>query len=287
MILKRGTIDLLHKIYRIFSQAVFPPKCLVCTRFFQLPACDIKMVPEAVDNNASACFPSLQSQVNRLLSRYLCSACMRGLILIESPICVCCGLPFKSRQGTDHLCGGCITEPKYFKIARAPLIYEQVLTRVIHRFKYNGKIQLADPLAELLLATFRMFWNKKCVDLILPVPLHLKKLRKRGFNQAYLLVRNWRTLAGQYYHDPTEFQIERDLLIRSLPTAPQSALGRAKRAANIKNAFELKNAEQIKDKHILLIDDLYTTGATVNECARLLLKYGVRQVDVLTLARAV
>ena len=287
MILKQGAINLVHKIYRILVQAVFPPKCLVCTRLFQPAAHDTKMVPGKVNNDVSAWFPVMQSQVTRLLSRYLCPACLRGLVVIESPICVCCGSPFKSRQGIDHHCGECIARPKYFRIARAPLVYEQVLTRVIHRFKYNGKIQLADPLAEVLLTAFKMFWNPACVNLILPVPLHLKKLRQRGFNQAYLLVRNWRGLAGQYFHDPPDFRIERDLLVRSLPTAPQSAFGRVKRAVNIKNAFELKNTDQVKDKHILLIDDVYTTGATVDECARLLLNSGVRRVDVLTLARAV
>jgi competence protein ComFC len=84
-----------------------------------------------------------------------------------------------------------------------------------------------------------------------------------------------------------DLRIERDVLIRTVPTAPQSALGRAERAVNIKNAFAVKYPDKIKDKRILLIDDVYTTGATVDECARILLKFGAAQVDVLTLARAV
>jgi ComF family protein len=102
-----------------------------------------------------------------------------------------------------------------------------------------------------------------------------------------LLVRNWNMLAGQYPDQPVKLQIERNLLVRTVATAPQSALGRTQRAVNIKNAFDLNNRDRVKDKSILLIDDVYTTGATVNECARLLLNCGARYVDVLTLARAV
>ena len=109
----------------------------------------------------------------------------------------------------------------------------------------------------------------------------------RGFNQAYLLVYSWNILSGQYPDHPAQLQIERNLLIRAAATVPQSALGRAQRAVNIKNAFDLNDPDKVIDKRILLIDDVYTTGATVNECTRLLLNCGVRHVDVLTLARAV
>ena len=193
----------------------------------------------------------------------------------------------KSRQGADHRCGDCIRAPKIYRIARAPLIYEQILTRVIHCFKYKGKLQLARPLAELLLTAFRLFWEPDSIDMVLPVPLHAKRFRMRGFNQAYLLVCNWSFLAAQSADPPVQLQIDRNLLVRASATAPQSALGRAERAVNIKYAFDLKNPEKVKDKRILLIDDVYTTGATVNECTRLLLNCGARHVDVLTLARAV
>ena len=161
------------------------------------------------------------------------------------------------------------------------------MTRVIHCFKYKGKVQLAKPLAELLLTAFRLFWEPDSIDIILPVPLHIKRFRMRGFNQAYLLVCNWNILAGQYPYRPAQLQIERNLLVRTAATVPQSALGRAERAVNIKNAFDLNDPDKVKDKRILLIDDVYTTGATVNECTRLLLSCGARHVDVLTLARAV
>ncbi len=276
-----------QKLYQVLGQAVFPPKCLVCRTFFQPPARDADMDSKPVDSYAPTRVPSLQSQLDRLLAYYLCPACLRGLVEVESPICVCCGLPFKSRQGDDHPCGDCSASPKKFRIARAPLVYEQILTRVIHCFKYKGKIQLAEPLAAVLQSTFRRFWDQDSIDMIIPVPLHIKRLRKRGFNQAYLLVRNWNTAAGQSCSGLTDLRIERDVLVRTVSTAPQSALGRTDRAVNIKNAFTLIDPDRIIGKRILLVDDVFTTGATVDECARILLKFGAEHVDVLTLARAV
>jgi len=278
---------LLHKQYKTLHRVVFPPKCLACDRFFHPPDGDAAVVAADVGCQEYPASLSLQSQLDRLLSVCLCQTCIRGLVTVESPICDCCGLPFKGRQGAGHRCGDCITQPKYFRKARAPLIYEQISTRVIHCIKYKGKIQLANPLAEILLTAFRLFWEKDTINIILPVPLHVKRFRMRGFNQAYLLVRNWNTLAGQYPYGLTDLQIERNLLVRAVATVPQSTLGRAKRAVNIKNAFDLNEPDKIKDKSVLLIDDVYTTGATVNECARLLLNCGARHVDVLTLARAV
>ena len=278
---------LLHKLYRILSRAVFPPKCLVCRNFIQPPARDADPDSEANDGNGSGRPPWLQGLPDSLLSDYLCPACIRTMVAVESPICVCCGLPFKSRQGDDHPCGDCMDSPKRFRIARAPLVYEQILTRLVHCFKYQGKIQLAGPLAGLLQATFQRFWDPDSIDMILPVPLHLQRLRERGFNQAYLLVRNWKTAAGPSVGRQPRFRIERDVLVRTVSTLPQSALGRTQRAVNIKNAFTLTRPDKIIDKRILLIDDVYTTGATVDECARILLQSGAAHVDVLTLARAV
>ena len=209
------------------------------------------------------------------------------MIAVESPICDCCGLPFESRQGTDHRCGGCIENPKYFRIARAPLVYDQILMRLIQRFKYKGKLQLARPLAELALTACRLFWDRGLIDMIIPVPLHISRMRTRGFNQSYLLVRNWNQMAAPGGELSGGYRIEPDLLVRSRATAPQTSLGRKQRSDNIKKAFALTDRNEVAGKRILLIDDVYTTGATVNECARELLNGGAGQVDVLTLARAV
>jgi len=273
---------IVKKLYKIVNETVFPPKCLVCRSFIDPPQSEENGYSSAVDLSLN-----IQSQVERLFAKYLCWDCIRGLVVVESPLCSCCGLPFESRQGIDHRCGDCSASLKKFRIARAPLVYEQIFTEVVHCYKYKGKIQLARPLAELLLTAFRFFWDKDSIDVVVPVPLHLKRLRKRGFNQVYLLIRNWQTIAGQVHLDLNDLQIERDVIVRNVSTVPQTGLGRRQRAANIKDAFELVDEAKIIDKRILLVDDVYTTGATVDECARLLLHHGAAHVDVLSLARAV
>jgi ComF family protein len=273
---------IVKKLYKIVGETVFPPQCLVCRTFIRPPGGDCNGFPGQADLSLT-----VQIQVKRLLSQYLCRNCIGGLVAVESPLCSCCGVPFESRQGIDHRCGDCSASPKKFRIARAPLVYEQIFTEVIHCYKYKGKIQLARPLAELLLTAFRLFWDKDSIDVVVPVPLHLKKLRRRGFNQVYLLIRNWQAIAGQMPLDLGNLQIERDVIVRNVPTVPQTGLGRRHRAENIKDVFELVDETKIVDKRILLVDDVYTTGATVDECARLLLRHGAAHVDVLSLARAV
>ena len=273
---------IVKKLYKIVNETVFPPKCLVCRSFIDPPQSEENGYSSAVDLSLN-----IQSQVQRLFAKYLCWNCIGGLVVVESPLCSCCGLPFESRQGIDHRCGDCSASPKKFRIARAPLVYEQIFTEVIHCYKYKGKIQLARPLAELLLTAFKLFWDKDSIDVVVPVPLHMKRLRERGFNQALLLTRYWQTITEQLPFDPSDLQVENDVLVRNIPTAPQSGLGRKQRAANIKGAFGILDKAKIIDKRILLVDDVYTTGATVDECARLLLHHGAAHVDVLSLARAV
>jgi ComF family protein len=278
---------LLNRSYQIFQEAVFPPKCLVCAAFFRIPDQSPRGISAKAGPDGQARPLSGPAQLAISLATYLCPHCLAELITVESPLCICCGIPFKGRQGQDHYCGPCIASGKNFGIARAPLVYDRVITEVIHCFKYRGKIQLARPLGELLLTAFMFFWDKDSIDTILPVPLHPGRFRRRGFNQAHLLIRNWPDMAAGGFCDLSNIRIERDVLIRKMPTAPQTALDRTQRANNIKNAFDLNREKTIAGKRVLLIDDVYTTGATVNECSRLLLSRGVQQVDVLTLARAI
>ncbi len=278
---------LLNRLYQIIQEAVFPPKCLVCEAFYRIPERSTSGISDDSSRDGAVRPASFQEQAVLSLATCLCPNCLTELKTVESPLCICCGLPFSSRQDQDHYCGACLASGREFGIARAPLVYDRIITEVIHCFKYRGKIQLARPLGELLLTAFARFWDINSVDLILPVPLHSSRLRRRGFNQAGLLIRNWYKIAHRHFGDLSHIRIADDILIRTMATAPQSALGRAQRSQNIKNAFGLDGEEKIRGKKILLIDDVYTTGATVNECGRLLLKSGAQGVDVLTLARAV
>lgn len=192
---------------------------------------------------------------------------------------------FKNYSGEDHVCGECLTSPKTFSIARAAGVYTKDLIEVIHCYKYKKKIQLARPLGKLLFLAFIRYWSKQKIDIVAPIPLHIKKFRQRGFNQAYLLIRNWFRMAMNLKIDLSNMQIDRNLLVRSCWTEPQVGLSRIKRIENIKNAFSITDCDKVFKKKILLVDDVYTTGTTVNECAKVLMKNGAKQVDILTLAR--
>jgi ComF family protein len=275
------------RIYRVVGAAVFPTRCLVCGDFFSAPDSGCRDSSAGTGPAQAMAGVGGRHWPNHLLAPFLCPVCNRGFTLVESPLCTCCGIPFKSRQGEDHLCGDCSTSAKKYRMARALLVVDQGILNLVHSYKYKGKIQLAEPLGNLLLAAFQRYWESQPLDVIVPVPLHRRRFRERGFNQAFLLMRNWPKRAGADPDHLSAVQIERNVLLRSANTAPQTSLGRAERLTNIKNAFEVRLNEKIKNKAVLLVDDVYTTGATVNECARTLLEAGARQVDVLTLARAV
>lgn len=279
--------DLFYHFEHIVGDFLFPPKCLVCGEFFRPPeninAHRISFGESwhDVDLNCSGGFDA-----SRFLGLFLCPGCVSGLTAIQPPICHCCGIMFKSREGDNHLCGDCIETVKKFNMARAPFIYDQIMLEVIHRYKYKGKIQLAGALGALLLTAFIKFWDNQQIDCIVPVPLHGKKFRQRGFNQSFLLIKDWMKLWPVLIDTMPSPEIVRDALKRIRPTAPQIGLGRADRLLNIKGAFVVESNESLENKRVLLVDDVYTTGATVNECARVLLDAGVRSVDILTLARA-
>jgi len=121
--------------------------------------------------------------------------------------------------------------------------------------------------------------------MVIPVPLHIKRFKKRGFNQAYLLIRNWPKIAESVNVSFSDVNICKDILVRQTLTDPQTGLNRKKRMANVKHAFSLKRPSDVKGKRILLVDDVLTTGATADACAHTLMRGGAACVDVLTLAQ--
>lgn len=222
-----------------------------------------------------------------LTAPFLCTKCSGTFLTIESPICLTCGIVFKSRVGKDHLCGECLNTPKRYKMARSAGVYDKVMVAVIHCLKYKEKIQLARPLGLLLFFIFCRYWNDNRPDLIVPVPIHNKKLRRRGFNPSFVLVREWSSVAQTLDIGFPVIPVAKDVLVRKRWTTSQTGLGREERLKNIKNAFSVKDSSRIYRKKILLVDDVYTTGATADECTKVLLAAGAAHVDVLTLARAV
>ena len=273
----------LKTILTTLQEVVFPTRCLVCKAF--LKDKQQKNLVQNFQGEASFDCQNMPSFQN-LMTGFLCPTCLKGFIPVEPPICPVCGIMFKSREGEDHVCGECLTSPKKFRISRSPGIYDKEFMAVIHCLKYKGKIQLARPLGMLLFSAFINFWGINSIDIIVPVPLHIKRFRKRGFNQAYLLVRDWKQIAENFDIGLSNIRIDTNVLTKSRWTDPQTGLDRKKRMTNIKNAFSVRDETIIKNKRILLVDDVYTTGATVNECAKALLRCNAEYVDVLTLARA-
>lgn len=241
------TKDLLHIFLEAFKELFFPPACLACN--IRLPG-----------NN----------------SLLLCPHCRQEIRTISPPLCCMCGTPFPKAAGGNHFCSACLTTPKHFDRALAVLLYNDTVAKLVHAFKYGR--------ATSSFATFRAL--KKSVphlgeitppDIIAPVPLHVNRLRHRGFNQALLL-------AAELLPELKE-KIIPDLLSRTRDTTPQTSLNGKARRSNLRGAFRLDNKKLVQGKNILLVDDVYTTGTTLNECARVLKRGGAKVVNALTLAR--
>ncbi len=160
-----------------------------------------------------------------------------------------------------------------------------LLKEAIRLFRYRGKIRLAIPFGLLLFSVFVRYWNPQDTDMILPVPLHIRRFRKRGFNQAYLPLRNWKSVAGIFRTDISHIRIRTDVLFRVRTTETQVGTDREERQRNIRDAFRVDRPAVIRGKSILLADDVITTGATADACAEMLPDNGARHADVLTLAQ--
>jgi ComF family protein len=164
-------------------------------------------------------------------------------------------------------------------MARALGVFEASLQEAIHRWKYEGKTYLTPFFAEWMAERLNRYWEPGSLDLLIPVPLHTRRLRERGFNQALLLVKDLSRRTGIPYR--------KTILQKKKPTVPQVNLSGVEREKALRGSFHVVDKEGLSGLWILLIDDVYTTGATVNECSKVLLKGGAGRVDVLTLAHAI
>jgi len=275
----------LARVWNALKEALFPLTCLKCGQFYLWRSGWSDPFKRGVSYDEAIQVPPSAALFGRLMASYVCPACSQHFTPIESPCCTCCGFMFKSREGTDHVCGECLSSKRHFGMARAVGVYDLSLMAAIHGFKYGEKVGMAAPLSMLLLNAYHHFWHDRPVDVVVPVPLFGRRLRKRGFNQVYLALRYWEDRKWQDTL-PVPLVVEKEALRRRRSTLPQTGLGRRDRMQNVKNAFTLGVSGSILQKRVLLVDDVYTTGATVNECARILLKEGAETVDVLTLARA-
>ena len=234
-----------RSIFRHVLDFVYPPRCLSCER-----------------------------DVDRLGS--VCSECWKQLRFLTAPFCARCGLPFPYDTGQDALCAACIADPPLFDRARAALAYDDASRALLIGLKHD-RLHAMNTLAAWMLRDGRALLAD--ADYVCAVPLHRWRLLKRGYNQAALL--------ASAVSKPCGVEMIPDLLVRHRATASQGGLSRSGRQRNVRNAFALhpKRPGEVKGAKIVVVDDVFTTGATLSECCRTLRKAGAVRVDVLCAAR--
>ncbi len=205
------------------------------------------------------------------MGAWLCEACQDSMPRVVPPICVRCG----DAVAVDGLCGRCRSSPPRIGATRSVFYFDGVAREVIHCFKYDG----LTALASLLAGSMVTYWHAHALpaDVVVPVPLHAKRQGERGYNQSALLARELARLTG--------LPLDERTTVRRRATAPQVDLDAQQRKENVRGAF-VAVGTALAGRDVLLIDDVCTTGATLEACATALLGSGVHRVHALTLARA-
>jgi ComF family protein len=205
----------------------------------------------------------------------LCASCFSGFTFIAAPICRVCGIPLEIAHDDDLICGGCIRERPDFNRARAVFVYDATSKGLLLAFKHGDRTDAGVHLARWMCRAGAELIE--ACDLVVPVPLHRWRFLWRSYNQAALLANALSKVTGK----PSV----PDALVRTRATPSQGHLDRKGRRRNVKDAFRVNRVRAIEGKKVLLIDDVLTTGATVEACTRALLAVGARAVDVLVLGR--
>jgi len=208
---------------------------------------------------------------------FIGSSCRANVKLIERPFCERCGLPFPGAISTSFECSNCRGLELHFSKARSAVLAEGMILELIHRYKYHRDLWLERFLAGLLVARAVPSLLKEAWDVIVPVPLHRLKQSEREFNQAERLAR--------HLGEASQVPVEPGILKRVQPTRTQTRLTRRERVENVRKAFALSSLARLNGKRIVLVDDVFTTGATTSSCAKVLLEGGAAEVCVWTVAR--
>lgn len=209
--------------------------------------------------------------------RHVCWSCRSKIELYTEGLCSVCGLFAEGHVGHSFVCGMCKQAKPRFDCARAAGHFQGVLRELIHAFKYNNALWLKHDLVDLLQGCLAAQFKAEDVDVVVPVPLHPVRQRERTYNQSALLAEELAQRLDRRYDEKA--------LVRSRITATQTKFDAAHRRTNILGAFAVARPEWVRQRCVLLVDDVMTTGATLNECARMLKKAGARVVWAVTVAR--
>jgi len=208
---------------------------------------------------------------------FVCSKCWLQVRFIRPPFCGRCGLPFEGDITTAFECSNCREMELHFSSARSAVVAKTIVLEIIHRFKYQRHLWFEPFLADLLLREALPVLGAQKWDFIAPVPLHSVKEREREFNQAELLARHLSIAA--------KIPLNNHLLRRVSPTMTQTRLTKQQRADNMRGAFAVRKGVKLDGEKIILVDDVFTTGATTSACAKALKADGAGDVCVWTVAR--
>lgn len=207
-----------------------------------------------------------------------CLTCWQALTFLGDPCCVRCGLPFEYAGGAGSLCGGCLAEPPAYDRLRAAVAYCDISRQVALKLKYSGRPGVAETLAHFMQ---RHIAAEAGDGVLIPVPLHRWRIWRRGYNQSALVAS---ALARR-----TGLRVELDLLRRIKATPPLKGMNRRERALAVRGAFQLtdRGRKLVEGRTVVLVDDVFTSGATASACARTLKRGGAAAVNILCWARVV
>ena len=235
----------------------------------------LKIIYQTVVN---LCYPPFCVSCRTSLDQgLLCRDCLESAVRITAPLCQVCSRPYTGEIGTPFSCPDCEDDPPAFDCVATRYQANGIVRELIHRFKYSGEFHLRQILAHWLeeaLSDPRI--SREPFDALVPVPLHATRIRERGYDQIAALVE----LVAKRSRSPVW-----PCLRRSRYTESQTRFSRKERLQNLRNAFKLRKGTSVLGKRLLLVDDVLTTGSTLDECARILKAGGARSIRAITVAR--
>lgn len=236
-----------NRILKIIANSFFPKRCLICNSH--------------VKNHIRVCIS-------------LCCACLKNISFINDQYCFKCGEDIEIGNGEN--CRICFDKPKIYTMFRSLFIYNQHSSPLISKYKFYDSTEYARYFSQAMFEKYKNDEIFKNIDYVMPVPLSYRTIIQRMYNQSALIAKKLaKFINAQYKYEILCKYSKRNIAQRTLKTK--------ERIENVKNSFYIKNSEMLINKNILLVDDVRTTGATLNECTKILLKSGAKTVKVITI----